>query len=65
MKFFALKDIPNGSPAGQLFEATPDEGQVLISFGIAREATDAERAGHSSAAPAPGRHRRRDLRPED
>lgn len=67
MKFFALKDIPNGTPAGRLFEATEDEGRFLISFGIARQPTEAELAGAPVPAVAQrsGRHHRRDMRAED
>lgn len=67
MKFFALKDIPNGTPAGRIFDATEDEGRVLISFGIAREATEAELSGVQAHATSPrtGRHHRRDMRAED
>ncbi len=38
MKYIALKDLPNGIPAGTEFEENTDVGRVLISVGAAREA---------------------------
>ena len=69
MKFFAIQEIPNGTPAGRIFEATEDEGRVLITYGIARALTEAEAqaaepelagAGHAKRT-----YRRRDLKAEE
>lgn len=36
MRYVALKDIPNGIPAGQEFEATEAEGEVLLLVGAVK-----------------------------
>ncbi len=42
MKFLALKEIPNGTPPGEVFEATEAQGDVLILCGAARKLLDPE-----------------------
>lgn len=34
MKFIALKELPNGIRPGETFEATEDEGKVLMLPGV-------------------------------
>ncbi len=60
MRYFALADIPNGIPAGQEFDATEDEGNVLILVGAARLAGEPAPPVRRSPPPRP----RRDPKPE-
>lgn len=54
MKFVALKELPQGQQPGEVFDATEDQGRVLILVGAARKADEQE--------PAPRRrYQRRDL----
>lgn len=63
MRLTALKDLPNGVPAGQTFEENAIMGGVLLLAGVVREEVD--------TAPLPilprvkRAYRRRDLRAED
>jgi hypothetical protein len=38
MKFIALKELPQGAQPGDVFEATAEEGDVLILVGGAKKA---------------------------
>ncbi len=38
MQFIALKELPKGTQPGDAFDATEDEGHVLILVGAARPA---------------------------
>ncbi len=40
MRFIALRELPKGTQPGQEFEATEDEGQVLILVGAAKKVED-------------------------
>jgi len=57
-KYRALKECPQGQLPGQIFEATEDAGNILISVGAAELVED---------EPKPDKkfYKRRDLRAED
>lgn len=59
-KYRALKECPQGQLPGEVFEATEDAGDVLISVGAAERVDD-----DPASTPPVGRHKRRDLRAED
>lgn len=61
-KFRALKECPQGQQPGEIFEATEDAGNVLVSVGAAERVDDEAPAGSS---PKGGRYKRRDLRAEE
>lgn len=60
-KYRALKECPQGQLPGEVFEATEDAGDVLVSVGAAERVDD----DPPSATSPTGRHKRRDLRAED
>ncbi len=43
MKFIALKELPQGQQPGDEFEATEDQGDVLILVGAAKRAESVEK----------------------
>lgn len=58
MKFIALKELPKGTQPGEEFEATEDEGRVLMLVGAATKVDeDAPRLRRQ--------YKRRDLQAED
>lgn len=55
-KYRALKELPQGEQPGDIFQATEDVGDVLISVGCAERVADDERVGR----PDKGTYKRRD-----
>ncbi len=56
MKFIALKELPQGQQPGEEFDATEDEGNVLILVGAAKRADEDD-----DTKSRRGTYRRRDL----
>ena len=52
MRFIALKELPKGTQPGQEFDATEDEGYVLMLVGAAKKVED---------EPSRRKYQRRDL----
>jgi hypothetical protein len=53
MRFIALRELPKGTQPGQEFEATEDEGHVLMLVGAAKPVED--------EPPSRRKYQRRDL----
>ena len=60
-KYRALQDCPQGQAPGEVFEATEDAGNVLVSVGAAERVPDDTPLGKPSTR---GPYKRRDLRAE-
>jgi hypothetical protein len=59
-KYRALTDCPQGQQPGEVFEATEDAGNVLVSVGAAERMPDDTPLGNADAKK--GTYKRRDLR---
>lgn len=57
-KYRALKECPQGQQPGEVFEATEDAGDILVSIGAAERLPDDANPKDKSA------YKRRDLRAE-
>ncbi len=65
MQFIALKELPQGTQPGDVFEASVEEGDVLILVGAAKKA-EANAAPPDASTPARRRtYQRRDLTAEE
>lgn len=64
MKFIALKELPKGTRPGETFEATEDEGRVLMLVGAAARVADTASEGAEEAPRTRRTYRRRDLEVE-
>jgi hypothetical protein len=61
-KYRALKECPQGQEPGEVFEATQDAGDVLVSVGAAEAVTPDTPLGKSQKRQP---YKRRDLRAEE
>lgn len=65
MQFVALKECPQGQVPGDIFEATEEAGDVLVSFGAARRAEPSDLPSNPSEPEKPKRrYARRDMTAE-
>jgi hypothetical protein len=62
-KYRALKECPQGQEPGEVFEATQDAGDVLVSVGAAEAVTPDTPLGKATSKRQP--YKRRDLRAEE
>lgn len=76
MKFVALKELPQGTQPGEVFDVNEDIGNVFILVGAARKATRADASSEpvpartaepedTSHRPSSRRYQRRDLQAEE
>ena len=62
-RYRALQDCPQGQQPGEVFEATEDAGNVLVSVGAVEQVPDDTPLGKPNGK-ARGVYKRRDLRAE-